>query len=95
MDKNSAEIAKRKHEPMSSNGPPATERERREPADSPDLFSDSPEQIEESVKRTGLRSLLDEAFQAAIERTRQVTAKGGRCRKSDIERGSPSWFSGK
>jgi len=95
MDKNSAETSKREDELMSSSVPPATGRERREPADSSVLFSDSPEQIEESIKRTGLRSLLDEAFQAAIERTRQVTAKGGRCRKSNIEREGPSRFSGK
>ena len=78
MDKNSAETSKREDELMSSSVPPATGRERREPVDSSVLFSDSPEQIEESIKRTGLRSLLDEAFQAAIERTRQVTAKAGR-----------------
>ena len=75
MDKNSAETSKREDELMSSSVPPANGRERREPADSSVLFSDSPEQIEESIKRTGLRSLLDEAFQAAIERTRQVDGK--------------------
>jgi hypothetical protein len=78
MDKNSAETSKREDELMSSSVPPATGRERREPADSSVLFSDSPEQIEESIKRTGLRSLLGEAFRGAIERTRQVTAKAGR-----------------
>ncbi len=54
MDKNSAETSKREDEPMRLNGPPGTGRERREPADSPELLSDSPEQIEESIKRTGL-----------------------------------------
>ena len=75
MDKNSAETSKREDERMRLNGPPGTGRERREPADSPELLSDSPEQIEESIKRTGLRSHLDEAFRAAIERTRQVAEK--------------------
>jgi len=91
---------KRKREPVNANGAPTTGQERGEPADSPDFHSedfhpDSPEQIEESIKRTGLRSLLDEAFRAAIERTRQVAAKGNRHGKSNIERGSPSRFSGK
>ena len=72
MDKNSAETSKREDEPISPNGPPATGRERREPDNSSEFLPDSPEQIEESIKRTGLRSLLDEAFRAAIER-----AKGG------------------
>jgi hypothetical protein len=67
---------KRKREPVNANGAPTTGQERGELADSLDFHSDSPEQIEESIKRTGLRSLLDEAFRAAIER-----AKGSPRRK--------------
>ena len=90
MNQNSAGTAKRKHEPVNANGAPATGQEREELADSEDFHPDSPEQIEESIKRTGLRSLLDEAFRAAIER-----AKWGPHRKPDIEREGPSQFSGK
>ena len=95
MNQNSAGTPKRKREPMSSNGAPATGQERGDLANSLDFLSDSHEQIEESIKRTGHRSLLDEAVRAAIERSRQVTAKRSPRRKSNIERGSPSRFSGK
>jgi len=71
MNQNSAGMAKRKLEPVSANGVPATGQERRELADSLDFFFDSHEQIEESIRRTGLRSHLDEAFRAAIERSKR------------------------
>jgi len=67
MDENSAETGKRAHELVSANGAPATGHEKGKLADSIDFHSDSHEQIEESIKRTGLRSRLDEAFRAATE----------------------------
>jgi len=75
MNQNSAGTPKRKkHEPVSTNGAPTNEQERGELAlefHSEDFHPDSPEQIEESIKRTGLRSSLDEAFRAAIERAKR------------------------
>ena len=95
MDQKSVGTAKRKHEPVNTNGALATGQEREELADSEDFHPDSPEQIEESIKRTGLQSRLDEAFRAAIERSRQAMAKRSPHRKSNIERESPSQCSGK
>jgi len=72
MDKNSKRTTR-----LSSDVPAAPGRERREPSDSIQFFPDSREQIEDSIERTGLRSLLDETFQAAIQR-----AKGEQLRKN-------------
>ena len=74
MNQNSAGTPKRKHESVNANGAPATGQERGEltlESHSEDFHPDSPEQIEESIKRTGLRSSLDEAFRAAIERAKR------------------------
>ena len=76
MNQNSAGTPKRKREPVNANGAPTTGQERGELADSLDFHPDSHEQIEESIRRIGFRSHLDEAFRAAIER-----AKGSPRRK--------------
>ena len=90
MDKNSAETGKWEHELVGANGTPATERRRPELDDSLDFFFDGTEQIEESIRRTGLRSGLDEAFRAAIERSKRSPR-----RKSNAERAVTSRFSWK
>jgi hypothetical protein len=89
MDKNSAETSKREDERMSPDVPPATGRERREPADSLELLSDSREPIEDSIKRTGLQSLLDEAFQAAIEKNKTGDSKSGPAASLTFEEALP------
>jgi len=76
MNQNSAGTLKQKREPVNANGAPATGQERGELADSLDFHSedfhpDSHEQIEESIRRTGLRSHLDEAFRVAIEKAKR------------------------
>ena len=64
-------MPKWKREPVNANGVPTTGQERGELADSLDFHSDSHEQIEESIRRTGLRSRLDEALRVAIERAKR------------------------
>jgi len=71
MSQNSPGMPKRKLEPVSANGTPATGQQRQELADSLDFHPDSHEQIEESIRRTGLRSHLDEAFRVAIEKAKR------------------------
>ena len=66
MDKNSKPTTR-----LNSDTPVAPGREKREPSDSVQFLFDSREQIEESLERTGLRSQLDEAFQAAIEKAKE------------------------
>jgi hypothetical protein len=61
MDKNSKPTTR-----LNSDMPAAPGREKREPSDSIQFLPDSREQIEESLERTGLRSQLDEAFEAAL-----------------------------
>jgi len=71
MNQNSAGTAKQEHELVSANGTPATEQKGPELADSLDFVFDSPDEIEESIRRVSLRSRLDEAFRAAIERSKR------------------------
>ena len=57
---------------MNAKEAPATRQKKPGPADSPDFHPDSPEQIAESVDRTGLRDEISRAFRAAIARARQA-----------------------